>query len=218
MCHENELITQIIHTRGGAVTRGVESIPRTQGDAPEGVPGLRSEDSAGLLSGAGGPACGVGRRPSPPALQPQLQPRLPLLQPPLHGLQGQTVGRGDEMGSHPVPESQESHKAWRRRLGSSNPRRTHPSGPSRGGTEAAWHLALRLSATGPPGTGGAAPRGWGVPPDRARPPRDAVLDSSPRLPQPLLPRSQGLAVGSPVPPASARTQTPARPPALAIPA
>lgn len=35
MCHENELITQIIHAEAGLSPGGVESIPRPQGGAPK---------------------------------------------------------------------------------------------------------------------------------------------------------------------------------------
>lgn len=154
MCHENELITQIIHAEAG-LSPGGWRVSQHLKEAPGRCPwaGLR-----GLTAFPVGQVVPRARRGGGPALQPQLQPPLALLQPPLPGLQGQPVGRGEETGSHPVPASQESHKAWRRRLGSSDPRRTHPGGPSRGGTEAAWHRTLLLSAAG---DGGSGPVGWG---------------------------------------------------------
>lgn len=177
----------------------MESVPRPQGGAPEGAPGLRLEDHTAFPVGQVVPHARLG---GGLALQPQLQPPLALLQPPLPSLQGQPVGRGEETGSHPVPASQESHKAWRRRPGSSNPRRTHPGGPSRGGTEAAWHLTLRLSATGDRGSG---PVGWGGG-QTGRAPRGTL---SLTLPQ----RSRSPS-GRAGPACRGRTQTAARPPVL----
>lgn len=155
MCHENELITHIIHTLGWELSRGggrgaewrLSQDLRQMGSfskCPLKCPrdllrGRRWEVSPDSQRCRWSRVCVGGGRgdPSPPASASASR----FLS---AASKGQPVGRGEETGSHPVPASQESHKAREEASGLIK----LECGPTLVATEAAWHRALGLSVTG----------------------------------------------------------------------